>query len=218
MAEAFGAEIRALVADAPNVIVALDAPLGWPDRLARALEEHKAGDRLGDGGDADQYVYRNTDAVVSKYVKKWPLDVGANYIARTAFAALELITQLRKGPHKLPMLWQAGSARESGLIEVYPAATFLSRALSIKGYKSEKKSEHEPARRALIKELCTEITISKPQQEQMLVTDHALDAVACVVAAKDFVDGMVIQPTEADMPLAEREGWIWFRKSTFSTY
>jgi hypothetical protein len=35
----------------------------------------------------------------------------------------------------------------------------------------------------------------------------ALDAVVCLLAAKDFLDGAAIRPT--DLAMAQREGWIW---------
>jgi hypothetical protein len=194
-------------------VLALDAPLGWPAPLARALEAHRAGDRLGHTGDCDDYVYRRTDEVVAEHVKKWPLDVGANYIARTAFAALELVAALREGGRVVPMLWRPGGAPETtGVIEVYPAATLLARGLSVKAYKSEKRDENEPARRVLLAALARETSIPDALHERMIASDHALDAVACLLAAKDFVDGVVVPPSEADRELAEREGWIWFRR------
>jgi hypothetical protein len=212
MREAFARTVRLLVDEVPLAIVALDAPLGWPAPLARALEQHRAGDRVGDLGEADHYVSRNTDAIVHQHVGTWPLDVGADLIARTAFAALELIAALREGGHELPLLWTPGAPEKTGAIEVYPKATLLTRRVSVKGYKSAKKSESEPARRALVEALGAELAIPAEQRGLMVETDHALDAVACLLAAKDFLDGVVIEPTEAERGLAEREGWIWFRR------
>ncbi len=35
----------------------------------------------------------------------------------------------------------------------------------------------------------------------------AFDAIVCLLAAKDFLDGGAIPPT--DLTIAEKEGWIW---------
>jgi hypothetical protein len=211
--EAMAGEIGKLIDDAKVAILALDAPLGWPAPLARALEGHRAGERLGDLGDADPYVYRRTDAVVFEHLGVWPLDVGANYIARTAFAALELLAALREGGRDLPMLSTPGPARRSGVIEVYPKATFLARKLvEVKAYKSAKREKALPAVRRLLAAMKRELTIPAKHDARIIGTDHALDAVACVLAAKDFLDGNVVPPTEDERPGAEREGWIWFRR------
>ena len=45
----------------------------------------------------------------------------------------------------------------------------------------------------------------------MIVTDHALDAVLCLVAALDYVNGEVVQPPSAELDRVRQEGWIWFR-------
>ena len=211
LAEASAAEILTLM-DGPSVVLALDAPLGWPAPLAKALTDHKAGERLGDLGDADRYVSRTTDAVVHKHLGVWPLDVGADLIARTAFAALELIAAIRRLGRELPMLWMPGEVRSAGVIEVYPKATLLGRGLTLKDYKSNQAARFEPARRRLVDALCREVTISAEDQQAALASDDALDAIACVVAGKDFLDGNVVAPEAGERVLAEREGWIWFRK------
>lgn len=37
-----------------------------------------------------------------------------------------------------------------------------------------------------------------------------LDAIVCLVAAKDFLDGQTLAPS--DLNRAQREGWIWVRQ------
>jgi hypothetical protein len=212
MREAFASDIRAAIAQVPLALVALDAPLGWPEPLAHALAAHRAGDRVGDLGDADRYVSRTTDAVVYEHVKTWPLDVGADLIARTAIAALELIAALRDGGRGLPLVWKQGPLAHTGAIEVYPKATFLARQVAVKDYKSKKREVSGPARRLLLEALARELTIAQEHHELILGSDHALDAVGCVLAAKDFLDGVAVFPNAEQSTLANREGWIWFRQ------
>src|SRR3989442_1019336 len=80
-------------ADEP-VLLALDAPLGWPAPLAQTLVRHRAGGELSAG--ADQMFRRMTDRAVHENVGKTPLDVGADRIARTAHAALRFLGELRE--------------------------------------------------------------------------------------------------------------------------
>jgi hypothetical protein len=45
----------------------------------------------------------------------------------------------------------------------------------------------------------------------MIECDHIIDAVACVLAGADFLRGDVVLPTEEEILVAKREGWIWFK-------
>jgi hypothetical protein len=82
------------LAGAPEALVAIDAPLGWPVSLARALGDHKAGDALA--ATPNDMFRRETDRFVKRQIGKTPLDVGADRIARTAHAALGILGDLRK--------------------------------------------------------------------------------------------------------------------------
>lgn len=206
--------IVTLMGNASPVVIAIDAPLGWPADLSDALREHRAGERLGTSGDVRDYVSRLTDREVHRLARTKPLDVGADLIARTAFAALELLAELRaKSGHPLPLLWGPGEVATSGAIEVYPKATFRSRGLVTKDYKSAKSSVFTPPRQALVAGLAKEIAIPDDLRQLAIASDHALDAVGCVLAGKDFLEGNVVRPkSDAERALAEREGWIWFRE------
>src|SRR5882724_5685012 len=108
-------------ADEP-VLLALDAPLGWPAPLAQTLVRHRAGDELSAG--ADQMFRRMTDRAIHKNVGKTPLDVGADRIARTAHAALRVLGELRRALSRpVPLAWSAHALGGITAIEVYPAAT-----------------------------------------------------------------------------------------------
>lgn len=64
LAKALASRIRDLLGESPCAVLALDAPLGWPRPLAEALVAHRAGMRLGAGGEAGRYFHRRTDDVV----------------------------------------------------------------------------------------------------------------------------------------------------------
>src|SRR5687767_13252508 len=76
-----------------SVLLALDAPLGWPASLGDVLSRHAAGSTPP--VTAHQMFRRRTDDVVYRVLKKRPLDVGADRIARCAHAALALLQRLR---------------------------------------------------------------------------------------------------------------------------
>jgi hypothetical protein len=61
---------------------AIDAPLGWPKPLAETLIDHRAG--LPIETPANAMFRRTTDLFIQRKLKKTPLDVGADRIARTA--------------------------------------------------------------------------------------------------------------------------------------
>lgn len=206
--------IEELLGAADLAILALDAPLGWPVALAGALPGHQAGEQLGEGGAPGPYFHRLTDEVAASHQGgRAPLEVGANFIARTAFAALELLHALRARRPGLPLLWVPGWPAGVGAIEVYPAATLRARGLSTRGYKPGKAEERAPARRALLDELRAEVTFTTAHAAAMVASDHVLDAVLCVLAAKDFLDGLVVPPEHAQALIALKEGWIWFRRT-----
>jgi hypothetical protein len=190
-------------------IIAIDAPLGWPTPMATALSGHHAGEKIAI--DADGMFSRLTDITVRRLVGKRPLEVGANLIARAALAALGLIEQIRQDTGlKLPLLWAPGEA-EVGVIEVYPAATLISRGLAIDGYKKKDKAGLD-ARRCLVGELLEGVDLL-PERMDVEVTDHTLDAVLCLIAAADFIRDEVVQPPSVELKTARREGWIWFKHS-----
>jgi predicted RNase H-like nuclease len=190
-------------ADEP-VLLALDAPLGWPAPLAQTLVRHRAGDELSAG--ADQMFRRMTDRAIHKNVGKTPLDVGADRIARTAHAALRVLGELRRALSRpVPLAWSAHALGGITAIEVYPAATLRAHAIRSAGYK---KPEHVAERREILDALRTRLSL--PDDVGLLEGDaDALDAVVCLLAAKGFVEGQAVSPHDAQ--LAEQESWIWSR-------
>lgn len=190
------------------LLLAIDAPLGWPARLGRALPSHSAGAFIDDEGNA--LFRRATDRFVAERIGITPLDVGADRIARTALSALRLIHDLRERLQApIPLAWSSAlSSAQAQLIEVYPAATLRTRGYPHRGYKP---SEHSSERRKLIDRLGSVAQLPTAVAEMESNAD-ALDAAFCLLAASDFLTGAAMSPPdEATRDLAEREGWIWVR-------
>jgi len=200
---------EAIIADwLPNkrpVLLALDAPLGWPTALAKGLVNHNAGELLR--GDSNYLFRRETDRMVKKGTDKQPLDVGADRIARTAHSALSLLNTLREATGlKIPLAWGLDEITEPCAIEVYPAATLKVRNILTQSYK-EKKDFNQ--RVNILDNLGQYMTIATTNKEVCISDANALDAVICLLAASDFLQGKCTQPN--DMKLAKKEGWIWVR-------
>src|SRR5687767_10351046 len=75
-------------------VIAIDAPLGWPDALRTRLPSHRAGRTLV--GKAEMLFCRRTDRRISARHDKAPMEVGAAWIARTARWALALLGEVER--------------------------------------------------------------------------------------------------------------------------
>lgn len=204
--EALVEYVAAVVRRYPASLIALDAPLGWPLGLAQAMAGHSAGNPLG--CTAHEMARRRTDEVVCREVGRRPLDVGADRIARTAHAALEVLANVRaRAGVDVPLAWTPGAPRGAAAIEVYPAGTLASRGLDPRGYK--KGPAARDARARLTQAVRAELELSEQIAEAMVGSDHALDAALCVLAAADCLRCDVLGPE--DDARARREGWIWVR-------
>ncbi len=191
-------------------LLALDAPLGWPRSLAEALHLHQAGESIPGGVEPDRMFRRCTDNVVADKVKKRSLDVGADHIARTAHAALALLEDLRKRTDQdIPLAWKPKAVSGICAIEVYPAATLRVHGLPDTGYK---KKEHDQERRYILNQLTKKgIQLSSESRRMCMVHVDALDAVICVLAGVDFLQGEAVAPRDDQLEAAKKEGWIWVR-------
>jgi predicted RNase H-like nuclease len=192
-----------------EVIVGIDAPLGWPRDLAAQLFTHRAGESLGAATDAARFFDRAADRYVARVYRKKPLSVGADLIARTAFSALALVAELRQH-HEIEFGWEPPTSGKRVFLEVYPAAT-LGVLLGEK-LPPYKKPEDGQARARLTDLLATHITMTRKQRALTIASDHRLDAVACVLAAADFAAGRCPGPPAELEELARHEGWIWIRE------
>ena len=204
----YTAELIENEASSPTLI-ALDAPLGWPQALAEMLPSHFAG--KAPRFTANEMFRRRTDDVVKQKLNKQPLDVGADKIARATHAALRFLDSLREVTGlAVPLAWSPGHATGVSAIEVYPAATLIACGLPSRGYKkSTKESRNE--RRKLVDGLADIVALGEAARDEMVVCHDLLDAAVCVIAGVDFAEGSVIEPTSEELEQAQREGWIWFR-------
>jgi hypothetical protein len=182
------------------VLFALDAPLGWPVQLAEALTGFHAGEALEPAAHA--LFRRYTDDFIHARLGKRPLDVGADRIARTAHAALRLLSDLRQALNRpIPLAW-GPVIRETSAIEVYPAATLRAHEVAT--------PPKDPPFDTVLQELGERMRLPTDVAKVRSNRD-ALDAAICVLAGHDFLTGTSFAPPPERLPIVEREGWIWVR-------
>lgn len=198
-----------------SVLIALDAPLGWPQALAEMLPGHFAA--KAPQFTANEMFRRRTDDVVKEKLKKQPLDVGADKIARATHAALRFLGLLRKATGlAVPLAWSPGQPTEVSAIEVYPAATLIAHGLPSKSYK-QSTNESKNKRHKLVERLADIVELNEPTCKEMVARHDLLDAAVCVIAGVDFAEGDVVEPLSEEIDQAKREGWIWFKASRSET-
>lgn len=184
-----------------RVLVAIDAPLGWPRSLGQVVNTHRAGEAVRVG--KNEMFGRLTDRLVKAQGKPYPLEVGADKIARATHEALTVLSLLRhECGFPLPLVWSA-EFKGPGVIEVYPAATLRAHGLTFSGYK---KPEHEEVRIAIAARLETRIPALL---DRCTGDSNAFDACLCLVAAADFIGGNSVGPLAEQEDEARKEGWIW---------
>lgn len=190
----------------PNpVLLAFDAPLGWPDDLGRSLSEHSVGEAISVRG--HQLFRRATDRYVKNSIGKQSLDVGADKIARTALWTLSFLKDLGEKLGKpIPLAWSCDYEDPVAAIEVYPAATLMSRRLALPGYKQK---ENLATRSEILLGLVSDMTVSC-NFGNIVETDDALDSMVCALAGCDFLKNRCVGPE--DLELARKESWIWFAR------
>lgn len=191
------------IKSADKALIAIDAPLGWPKSMAEALQTHEAGQVISKSKDA--MFHRETDRVIHRRLAKKPLEVGADKIARAAHSALGALQMLREATGEgIPLAWSRNFS-SSAAIEVYPAATLKARGLPHAGYKDE---EQIDTRSKIVTGVRNEI---EGLDKYLEGSADIFDACLCLIAVKDFVEGLAEAP--ARMETARREGWIWVRSA-----
>lgn len=174
------------------VLLALDAPLGWPDAMRRGLVDHRAGAALP--ADREATFRRETDRWIARHFGITPLDVGANLIARAAHATLERLGRLRERTGaRIPLAWSPAALPGIGAIEVYPRVTCAAHGL--------RDATAWPQLDGLD---AGAVDASGARNE------HVRDALVCLAAGADFLRGDTAAPENAAR--AEREGWIQVRR------
>jgi hypothetical protein len=153
----------------------------------------------------DELFRRKTDRYIKDETGKTPLDVGADRIARTAYAALKPLGGIGNHIGKtIPMAWSP-DFDDIAAIEVYPAATLKVLGIRSSGYKLK---NQDGERSEMLKALSDWVKVGEHASD-LVENPDVLDAVVCVVAGMDFISGKAKHPP--DKKLAEREGWIWVR-------
>lgn len=186
-------------------LLAIDAPLGWPIDLARALTGHRAGKTISTKPDV--LFHRETDRFIKQILRKKPLEVGADRIARTAHAALGMLGELRlRFTAEISLAWSLTDLAGITAIEVYPAATLAAHGFLSSGYK---KQAQITERRQILAGLEGKIVIPPWLVSKFESSADTLDAAVCLLAAKDFLDGRAMSPPPSIKSIAEIEGWIW---------
>lgn len=187
-----------------KTLLAVDAPLGWPEPLGRELSNHSAGDLLTTV--PNNMFRRHTDRFIKETINKQPLDVGADRIARTAHAALRIIHEIKEIMGlTIPLAWDPEFEGNVCAIEVYPAATLTVLGLRSSGYK---KSDNTAEREEILTGINESIDF-KTDTSLMIENDDVLDAAVCVLAGFHFLNNNCIFPT--DNELTKKEGWIWVK-------
>jgi predicted RNase H-like nuclease len=185
-------------------LLAIDAPLGWPTSPSKSLSTHRAGADLTIP--AHQLFRRETDRFIKRLTNKTALDVGADRIARTAHAALQLLSEVRTNLEleNIPLAWDHKLDARVSAIEVYPAATLVAHGFASTGYK---KDSQRSVREQIISQISPLMRFDSNAEANMLANADVLDAGICLVAARDFLLGHAVPPE--DKTIAEIEGWIW---------
>lgn len=194
-----------------RAIIAIDAPLGWPEPLGHSLIRHVAGETLA--AKANEMFRRKTDDFIATTIGKRPLDVGADRIARTAHAALRLLDDIRSATElAIPLAWSS-SFTGAAAIEVYPAATLKAHGFSIRGYKDDLEVGVR-ARDKVLSGLSSQLRLDCETKDICENVD-ILDAVVCVLAGYDFLARETYSPSSIEH--SKKEGWIWVRTVVANT-
>lgn len=204
--ESAAASISQWIGAHEQYVLAFDAPLGWPKALGATLARHNAGEPLKAA--EEKLFRRETDRLVHKHLRKLPPDVGADRVARTSRAALDLLRDVRgHAGRPIPLAWK--QAEDAGVIEVFPAATLLARGITSIGYKAGT-TRARNTRADILSRLAPEMKM-RPTRDVIIDDINLFDASLCALAAADFIRGQCVNPENED--LAHKEGHIWFRAS-----
>lgn len=183
-------------------VLALDAPLGWPTALGDHLAQHHAGAPIPPTPAA--LFSRATDHAIRARLGKQPLEVGADRIARTAVAALDLLHRVRSRTGRVLPVAVAAGPRADAVIEVYPAAL-----VAASGSRPRGPVAMATAKTALV--MAHFGPAIEAHRAALAASPDALDAALCVLAAADWVRGRAVPPPPELALTVQREGWIWAR-------
>ena len=158
---------------------------------------------------------RLTDREIHERIKKKPLDVGADRIARTAHAALQWLDEIAKTRGApIPLAWEPFSKGVQA-IEVYPAATLCLRGYPDSGYKGNGAKEKASlgVRKEILSKLKNDLEFDCDLSSAEQCAD-ILDAVLCVLAGKDFLCGQSKAPSSDMEAVQKKKAGFGRRRST----
>jgi predicted RNase H-like nuclease len=156
---------------ADRCLLALDAPLGWPQAMGHELDRHQAGNAIPVA--PNTMFRRTTDIDIKSRFGKTPLDVGADRIARTAHWALSLLAEIRRMTGMpISLAWSPQGIRSPEAIEVYPAGALIAHRMPASGYK---KAAQRDVRGDMLTSLIRKLSL--PDNHDSLLNDaDCLDA------------------------------------------
>lgn len=215
---------------APGVAaVALDAPFGWPAAMVEAVSSWRPGGRWA-GPSAAAFRLRRTDVVTAAETKAVvaarraagetgvqpvvPLSVAADKIAMAAWRSCALLDAL-VGRGAEIVTDRMGTPLPSGgpcrVVEAYPAAALAMWGIAREGYK-DKDAAAVHVRHSILAAIEGAqdgwLRIVPGAREQLVATDHALDAFVCALVARAAMLGLVAAVPPEDAVAARAEGWI----------
>lgn len=190
-----------MAASADPILLALDAPLGWPAPLGKMLSEHRAGE--APTAEATALFARATDRIVGERLGQAPLEWISGRMA--AFAGVAFLDDVRtRTDAEISLAWTS-ELDAAAAIEVLPAATLRAHRLPSSGHEDAGDTDHRYNIAVALRD-----RIGLPRDMgAMVASPDMLSAVVCVLAAHDFLTGQASNP--GDEELARREGWIWVR-------
>lgn len=176
-------------------VVAIDAPLGWPDGFVAAVAAHHRGERWP-SIELSPLRYRVTDLAVARQTRVLPLSVSTDLIAVCAFRAARLQRLLADRPAR------DGSGR---LVEVYPAGALRVWGITAVGYK---RGSGAAVRARIVDEVVRRSPWLTVDAAALRRRDHDLDALLCALVARAAATGRSAGPPPEHAAAARREGWI----------
>lgn len=191
---------------AASDLAGLDVPLGWPDDFVGALGAfHDHGDWLPADIEppADRVAlrYRLTDRVIQRAGAQ-PLSVSTDRIGVPAMRAARLQHLLRRAG--IPVDRSGTTGR---IAETYPAGALRVWGLTHRGYK---RAANVATLQTLVAEVVARGGLFGDAAAACLqrCDDDDFDAFVCALVARAVVLGLTAGPSDDELPVARREGWI----------
>ncbi|MFB9471504.1 DUF429 domain-containing protein [Nonomuraea salmonea] len=184
----------------------IDCPLGWPAPFIDFITAHRAGTvRVPPGVPGLTWrralTHRLTDHVVQARTGLRPLSPSADRIGHTTMRCAALLAALAGQGHPV-------DRRGTGaVVEVYPAACLKLWSLPHQGYKRTRNLTSLGTLVDRLRDSAPWLDLGS-YEARCRVSDDALDAVICALAARAAALGRTTTPSPEESPTAATEGWI----------